>query len=93
MFGLNKITPTKEYCDTAVFHDTTNIDVNIIYDHPDFLQMYKKSKQKQESQRTTKNYKEPQRTTKNHKESQRTRKNYKKKKWAFLLKFINCLKR
>ena len=83
MFGLNKITPTKDYYDTAVFHDTSNIDVNIIYDHSDFLQMYKKSKQKQK----------PQRTTKNHKESQRTRKNYKRNKWAFLLKFINCLKR
>ena len=83
MFGLNKITPTKDYYDTAVFHDTSNIDVNIIYDHSDFLQMYKKSKQKQK----------PQRTTKNHKEPQRTRKNYKKKKCAFLLKFINCLKR
>ena len=59
MFGLNKITPTKDYYDTAVFHDTSNIDVNIIYDHSDFLQMYKKSKQK------------PQRTTKNHKESER----------------------
>ena len=41
MFGLNKITPTKDYYDTAVFHDTSNIDVNIIYDHSDFLQMYK----------------------------------------------------
>lgn len=85
MFGLNKITPTKDYYDTAVFHDTSNIDVNIIYDHSDFLQMYKKSKQKQKQK--------PQRTTKNYKESQRIRKNYKRKKWAFLLKFINCLKR
>ena len=83
MFGLNKITPTKDYCDTASFHDTTNIDINIIYDRPDFLQIYKKSKKKQE----------PQRTKKNDKELQRTRKNYKRKKWVFLLKFINCLKR
>jgi hypothetical protein len=77
MFGLNKITPTKDYCDAAVFHDTTNIDVNIIYEHPDFLQIYKKSKQKQKQKQ------EPQRTTKNHKEPQRTRKNYKKKNGHF----------
>jgi hypothetical protein len=85
MFGLNKITPTKDYCDTAVFHDTTNIDVNIIYDHPDFLQIYKRSKKKQEQ--------EEQRIEKNRKKPQRTRKNNKRKKWEFLLKFINCLKR
>jgi hypothetical protein len=62
MFGLNKITPTKDYYDTAVFHDTSNIDVNIIYDHSDFLQMYKKSKQKQKQKQ------KPQRITKNQKE-------------------------
>lgn len=85
MFGLNKITPTKDYCDTAVFHDTTNIDVNIIYDHQEFLQIYKRSKQKQEQQQ--------QRIEKNRKKTQRIRKNNKRKKWEFLLKFINCLKR
>ena len=83
MFGLNKITPTKDYCDTAVFHDTTNIDVNIIYDDQEFLQIYKRSKQKQEQQ---------QRIEKNRKKPQRIRKNNKRKKWEFLLKFINCLK-
>jgi len=64
MFGLNKITPTKDYCDADLFHDTNNIDINIIYDHPEFLQIYKKSKQKQEPQRIIKNHKEQERTTK-----------------------------
>ena len=77
---LNKVTPTKDYYDATHFCDANNIDINILYDHPDFLKIYKKLKKTQ------------QRTTKNHKESQRTRKNVKRKKWAFLLKFINCLK-
>ncbi len=76
---LNKITPTNDYYDATEFRDINNIDINIIYDRPDFLKIYKKSK----------NNKGPQRTTKNHKEP---RKNNKRKKWAFLLKFINCLK-
>ena len=82
MFGLNKITPTKDYCDAAVFHDTTNIDVNIIYDDPDLLKKLKLKKEQQQ-----------QRIEKNRKKPQRIRKNNKRKKWEFLLKFINCLKR
>jgi len=81
MFGLNKITPTKDYCDTAVFHDTTNIDVNIIYDDPDIIKL--KKEQQQQQQRIEKNRKKP----------QKIRKNNKRKKLEFLLKFINCLKR
>ena len=80
MFGLNKITPTKDYCDTAVFHDTTNI----IYDDPDLLKKLKLKKEQQQQQ---------QRIEKNRKKPQRIRKNNKRKKWEFLLKFINCLKR
>lgn len=75
---LNKITPTNDY-DSTEFRDINNIDINIIYERPDFLKIYKKSNNKQ-------------RTTKNHKEPQSIRKNNKRKKWAFLLKFINCLK-
>ena len=87
MFGLNKITPTKEYYGAAEFHEETNINIIYGYGDPDFLKNYKKLKLKKKQEQ------EQQRIEQNRKKPQRTRKNNNRKKWKFLLKFINCLKR
>jgi hypothetical protein len=108
MFGLNKVTPTKEYYEEEEFHN-----VNIIYDPPDFLnnskklKLKKKQEQEQEQQEQQEQeqqeqeqqehqeqeqqeqQEQEQRITKNRKQPKRTRHRI---KWAFLLKFINCLK-
>jgi hypothetical protein len=81
---LNKVTPTKGPDNIKVPDDTTNID-NISFT---FICEPKLQK------RIINNYKVQQKTIKRNtnKGKKRTTKNYKSKKWAFLLKFINCLK-
>jgi hypothetical protein len=82
--GLN-VSPTKKYtkvsCNTT---DSQYID-NICFTDP------KKTTTIQKQQRIIKDNKVQPRTTKNNKGQQKTKKNY-KKRYAFLLKFINCLK-
>ena len=80
---LNKITPTNYY-DTTNLDDAIDFhDINIIYDRPNLFTILKNRIKKQ---KTAKHNKVHQRTTKN------KRQNNKRKKWTFLLKFINCLK-
>ena len=76
---LNKITPTNYY-DTTNLDDSIDFnDINIIYDRPNLFTIFKNRMKKQK-------------IAKHNKVQQRTRQNNKRKKWTFLLKFINCLK-
>jgi hypothetical protein len=78
---LNKITPTNYYDTTNLDDDSINFnDINIIYDRPNLFTIFKNRMKKQ---KIAKHNKVQQR---------RTRQNNKRKKWTFLLKFINCLK-
>jgi hypothetical protein len=86
---LNKITPTNYY-DTTNLDDSIDFhDINIIYDRPNLFTIFKNRMKKQ---KIAKHNKVQQRTTKDNKGQRRTRQNNKRKKWTFLLKFINCLK-